>query len=218
MIGLAALAIVFVLVGVLFLGVGLITGKPNVSTAITTEFQTIQETQTQVQAVTQTILSTTTLAATNSAVTTTATSLSVSQTTLHVPTTVNVTELMTTTVTQISSKNITTTASGYAVLDPQGTKIVFAAGQSSEVVNQQEFQGGFNGYLQVTYQTNTSTPVHWVLLGNGINESSISAPSGGFEFPVQAYVPYTITVVNDACSIAICNNAFNVTASIVYEW
>jgi hypothetical protein len=77
---------------------------------------------------------------------------------------------------------------------------------------------GFNGYYQITYQTNTSTPVHWVLQGNSVNETSFSAPSGGVDFPVQADVYYPIAAYDDVCTFFVCNNAFNVTATIVYEW
>jgi len=63
----------------------------------------------------------------------------------------------------------------------------------------QQIDLGFNGYYEISYQTNASTPVHWVLEGNSINETSFSAPSDGLDFPVQAGVHYSILVYNEPC-------------------
>jgi hypothetical protein len=216
-IAIVAIVIVAILSGGLALGLGVIGGKKIVTT---TEIiaQTVVETQTQLQPVTQTLLSTISLPQTTSTITTTETSFSVSQTTLEIPTTVNVTKIESSTITETTTNNVTTTASGYVVLFAPGTKIVFSAGQREAVVTPQPLRPGFNGFYDITFQTTPSTPIHWMVEGNSVNKSSSSAPSGAVDLPLQAFVPYTITVFNDACSNVARGNAFNVTASIVYEY
>jgi len=213
----AAVVLVAILAGGLVVGLGFVGGKKTITTTETFA-QTVVETQTQLQPVTQTLLSTILLSQSTSTITSTETSISVSETTLQIPTTMNVTKIESSTITETTTNNVTTTASGYIVLYPPGTKIVFPAGQREGIVNSQPLRPGFNGFYDITYQTTSSTPIHWMVEGNFVNESSNSAPSGAVDLPVQAFVPYTITVINDACSNVACNNAFNVTASIAYEY
>jgi hypothetical protein len=211
-----AVVIVVILAGGLVVGLGFITGKNRTATKTEFQTQTLLETETYVQPVTQTVLLTTSVTPATSTVTTTETSVTLAHTTLEIPTTVNETKVESSTATETSVSTVTTTASGYAVLF-SGTNIVFTAGQSVATVPQQ-LRPGFNGYYEISYQTNASTPVRWVLQGNSVNETSFSAPSGGVDFPVQADVYYSILVYNDACIGFVCNNAFDVTATIVYEW
>jgi hypothetical protein len=213
----ATIAIVAILSVGLILGLGMIrlNGTTETSTAILQ--QTIVETETQnLAATTQTVYSTVSLSPVITTTTATETRLSVSQSTLRIPTTVNLTQTDTALITSTVTTNITTTASGYVVLLPAGSQITFTAGEMSDYVSKASITPGFNGFLEIDYQTKNSTSIHWLLQENTVNETSVSLPQGGVEFPVQANIPYSLLVFNDGCSSFGCSNAFNVTASVVY--
>lgn len=213
----AVIVIVVTLAFALIFGLGVVGGRKSTTTTSTiTESQTVLQTQQVTQ--TQTVLATTSLPASTEILT--ATSVSVSKTIVTLPVTESLTTTGTSTVYATSTVTITPSSSTTAavILLHQGSQIDFVAGQASANVGQGDITPGFNGFFVVTWQTNVSTPVHWVLLGNAVSETSYSQPSGGVEFPVQAEIPYSLTVYNDACTPALCNNAFNVTASVVYEY
>lgn len=216
----ATIVIVAILVVGLVAGLGIIQFRGGTTTDIVTTTQTITETQAAVQPVMETIVSTASPSQSTVTDTATATSIQISQTTLRIPTTasVNVTKIQTVTSYTTTVQNVTTTASGYVDLLPSGSWINFTSGEMFYAVTQASLRVGFNGFFVINYETVNATAVHWVLEGNSINETSNSEPSGGVEFPVQAYVPYSLLVFNDECTTFVCNNAFNMTVSITYQY
>ncbi len=213
----AAVAIVAILALALVLGLGFIGGKNSTITTTELTTQILEQTQTQLQPITQTILSTAPLPASTSTSLATMTLTQTFQTTLKIPTTINLTRTESTLSTETTTENVTTTASGYVVLMPAGSEIIFSSGQRSGIVSRVAQQFGFNGFLVINFKTTDSSSVHWVLQGNSVNETSISQSAGQVEFPVQSYVQYSLQVFDDACNLG-CNTAFNVTASIVYMY
>lgn len=177
--------------------------------------------QTEMQPVTQTVLSTISLSPTTSILTTTETSVSMSRTTVAVPTTVNSATTVEQTVYQTTTSTVTTTAgagTAAVILLPSGSLIEFASGQKFAVVPQASIALGFDGLFVISWQTTNSTNVHWTLVGNEINETSVSSQSSGAEFPVQANTAYSLFVYDDSCTQFTCNTAFNVTAMIYYTY
>jgi len=212
----AAVVIVVILALGLVLGLGVIGGRRvSTTTATVTETQTQSQIVTQQSIQTQTELSTISLPPTTQNVTTTKSIVVVSQALVTIPTTLN----STTTVYRTTSLTSTVTSSTTAaiiILQP-GSQINFTAGQQAANVPQADFTPGFNGFFVISWQTNPSTLVYWTLQGNSVNETSYSQPSGGVEFPVQSYVSYLLTVHDGSCS-PYCENSFNVTVSIYYEY
>ncbi len=201
----------------LILGLGIIRGKSVTTTEIMT--QTFYETQTQMRPVTETLVSTDTRIPTTVTLSTTEISLSLSHSTVTIPSTVNLTQVESKTVYATTTQNETVTASGVVIVLPAGSLISFASSQRFDLVPQGSITVGFNGFFEISYQTSSPTPVYWVLEGNSVNEMSSSGPSGGVEFPVQAGVPYSLLIYNGDCPYAGCySNAFNVTATIVYQY
>lgn len=216
----SAVAIVAVLALGLVLGLGFVqrVGKTVTTVSYVLENQTLYVTQTQ--PVTQSILSTVSLLGINHTVTTTQTSVSLSQTTTIFSTTRNLTIVENQTSFKTTTETLTTTdspGSAAIVLMPQGFQIIFK-GQRSIFVTGAQITPGFNGFLAISWKTTNTTNVHWVLQGNAINETSFSSPQGGVEFPVQAGIPYALTVFDDACTPFSCTNSFNVTATIIYQY
>ena len=120
----------------------------------------------------------------------------------------------------MTSTVTTTEGAGTAaiILLPSGSMIDFASGQKFAAVPQASLTIGFNGLFVISWQTTNSTNIHWVLIGNAINETSVSSQSGGAEFPVQANIAYSLFIYDDSCTPFACNTAFNVTAMIYYAY
>jgi len=214
----AAVVIVAILAFGLVIGLGVIQGKSTTVTTTAIISQTFVETQTQLQPVTQTVLSTTSLPQGTSTITTTSTSVLLSSTTVIVPTTFNNTVTERSTILTTTTQNVSSSGVTVQNLLPSGSLLVFQNDQSSYFVPQGSIEVGWNGYFQITYTTTNSTAVQWVLQGNSINESSPSGQSGEIDFPVQAYIHYSLVVFNSNCTPYICGSAFNVTASISYVY
>jgi hypothetical protein len=212
----AAVVIVVILVLGLVLGLGVVGGRRVTTTTSTvTETQTLSQTVTQQNIQTQTVVSTTSLPPTTQMIATTETVSVVSQSLVTIPTTFSSTTTVFYTTSLTSTASSSTT--GVITLLQAGSQIDFAAGQAAANVPQADLTLGYNGFFVISWQTNTSTPVYWTLQGNAVNESSYSQPSGGVEFPAQSYIPYLLTVHDGLCS-PYCDNAFNVTVSIYYEY
>lgn len=217
----AAIVIVAILALGLLLGFGIIQGRTSTVTSTEIMTQTVGQTQIQVESATETVLSTVSPPPAIVTTTTTETSVSpyLSQSTVTVASTVNRTEVESETVYQTTTQEVTTTANGYVVLLPQGSLISFSTGQSYAIVPLIVSRVGYNGFLQIIFDTINSTSVHWVLEGNLINETSLSQSSGSVEFPVQANIAYSLFVYNDECANFICSTpAFNVSATVAYEY
>jgi type II secretory pathway pseudopilin PulG len=213
---LAVVAIVAILALGLVLGLGVVVqGKAKNATETMTVGQTIYQT---VQGQGQTLVYTTSLSPSTVTVTTVETTSTTSRSTVSIPVTSYVTETETTSITGPTS--IVTSSSSTSVLTmlPAGSQIDFTSGERFTAVPQASLNLGFNGFFIITFQTVNSTAIHWVLEGNDINETSYSQSAGGVEFPVQSGIDYTLLVYNDQCTPFVCDNAFNVTASIFYEY
>jgi hypothetical protein len=220
-IALAAVAIVAVLAASLIVGLGVVQGRKT--TVVSTAYNTETLYQTLTQPITQTIVSTVSNGSnaqvSTGAVSTTITSISTSRIVETIATTRNITEThnqtvpMTITFTRTASQS-----SGIVTILQTGSIIEFAVGQRIADVPQATTYFGFSGFLDITWQGPSSDAVQWILTGNNINETSLSMPTGGVEFPIQAGIGYSLIVVNNGCTQFSCNNSFNVTASIFYEY
>jgi len=107
-------------------------------------------------------------------------------------------------------------------MEPSGSVILlsdyrinFTAFERDLAVTQASFTPGFNGYLEISYES--TQMIHWVLYGNSVNETSIPQATGGVEFPVMSGVRYSLYIYNDGCNFG-CIGAFNVTTSVVFEY
>ena len=216
MIAAVVVVIVVILAAALAVGLGVVRGKSITLTTTVIQSQTIIETQTL--PVTQTVLSTVSLPGSNSTATTTLTSVSISRSTVAVPTTINNTVTEESTVSETATQTVSSTSFAVVDLLPTGSLIVFEDGQRSYQVNQASIVAGFDGYFEVVYSATNSTAVQWVLQGNGVNETAPAGVSGDYEFPVQADVRYNLVVYNGDCTPYVCGNAFNVTALVSYVY
>ena len=200
----------------LFAGFGFIRGP----THGTTEY--VNETQVQTFLSTQTVVQT-------AVSTTTATSVSSSTftvsnvSTLRVPTTLDFSITKYQNTTKIENQTVFKTVNETTSIEPSGAVILlsnylitFTVYEHDLALTQASFYPGFNGYLDISYES--SEPIHWVLYGNFVNETSSPQSTGVVEFPVMADVRYSIYVYNDDCNFGGCTTPFNVTASFIYEY
>ena len=209
-------AIIAVLAIGLFAGFGFIRGTPHG----TTEY--VNETQIQTFLSTQTLVQTAVTTSTTTSVSPSTFTVS-NVTTVRVPTTQDIPVTKYQNSTKLENQTVFKTINQTTSIEPSGAVtllsnylISFTVYEHDLALSQASIYPGFNGYLDISYQS--SEPIHWVLYGNSVNETSFPQSTGVVEFPVMAGIRYSLYVYNDDCNFGGCTTPFNVTASLVYEY